>query len=240
MDTIHPADQFSPAAPVALVLAGGSGNRSGSTRPKQLLDLHGWPVFLHVVSRHAELGHRIVVVASAETKGEIDNAIARHLPEISADVVVGGTTRRLSALAGLQAIPESTHEDTAIVVHNAASPNTPSALISACIDSLADHDAVQAFVPSEVTTIRRDGLEVIEMIPRASTGFNLDPTAYRRSLADEMGRTIAGAPDEGQTLLDIALSLGARVGLVESPTDNIKITLPGDLDILRASMRTTR
>lgn len=225
------------STPVAVVLAAGSGSRSGSPQPKQLLDLHGSPVFIHAIRPYAALGHRVVIVAGEDVRGQIEAALAEHLPDLDPIVVVGGRTRQLSIVAGIDAIPEDSPADTAVILQNAASPNTREALISSCVQALDHHDAVQAYVPSDATTILHADGELVQLVPRATSGFTVDPTVYRRRLADEIARSIVGGTDAGDTTIDIALRLGARIALVESSVDNRKITLPGDHDRLSRSMR---
>lgn len=226
--------------PVAIVLAGGSGSRSGAGRPKQLLDLHGRPVFIHAVDLYVGLGHHVIVVAAEDVRDEMAVALSEHLPEVSVDVVTGGRNRRLSIVAGVMAVPDVTADDTAVILHNAASPNTPPSLVDDCLRALDGHDAVQPFVSSDVTTILHEDGALVGLVPRATSGFTTDPTVYRRRLVDEIARAITAEPDGGETTLDIAVGLGASIRLIESPVENLKITLPGDLERVSRSMERSR
>lgn len=229
--------EIDATTPIAIILAGGSGSRSGSHRRKQLLDLHGRPVFIHAVDRYAGLGHHVVIVAALDSREEMVGDLDHHLPRVRADVVSGGPNRRLSIVAGVDAIPDVTADDTAVILHNAASPNTPDWLVEACLRALVDHDAVQAYIPSDTTTILHADGAVVGVVPRLESGFTADPTVYRRRLVDEIRRAIVESPSAGDTTIDIALRLGVRIGLVESPSDNLKITIPGDVERISRSMR---
>jgi 2-C-methyl-D-erythritol 4-phosphate cytidylyltransferase len=229
----------SPTTPVALVLAAGTGNRVGGAVPKQLLPLAGKPVIIHALEQHARLGHHVIVVVAAAALTEIEELLKQHLAQCSVVLVAGGATRRESVLAGIAAVPAETGERTAVVLRNAASPNTPDAVVEACVAGVADMDGMQAYRPSETTTILHHEGRLEQLLSRSATGFTCDPTVYRRELLDAIGVAMTtGGP--GDTTLDIAQRLGADIGLVESPESNIKITTAGDLERLAAAMTTRK
>ncbi|MFT5202502.1 MAG: 2-C-methyl-D-erythritol 4-phosphate cytidylyltransferase [Candidatus Aldehydirespiratoraceae bacterium] len=224
---------MTPTTPVAVVLAAGKGVRVGSDIPKQFLELDGRPVVVHALEQHVRLGHYVVLVVSSDRRAEIDAILDRHLNDADISIVDGGATRQGSVAAGFGAIPAVTAKTSAVILHNAASPFTPDALVSACVAGLADFDGMQGYVPSNETTFTHDGTRLEQLIPRAAAGFTCDPTVYRRELVDKISDELSGT---GETTLDIATRLGARIGIVESPATNIKITTPGDFERVAAAM----
>ena len=226
-----------PATPVAIVLAAGTGSRMGADRPKQLLDLAGRPVLVHAVERHVERGDHVVLVAGRSIRAEVDEVLARHLPEAGVVVVVGGDSRRDSFLAGVDAVPASTGERTGVIVQNAASPNTPPELVAACLARLADADGAQAYLATQLTTFTHADGELRRLHDRERTGATADPTVYRRSLLDRIAATLRAEGERSTgTTLDVARRLGARIAVVESPPDNVKVTTPGDLERVARAM----
>lgn len=224
---------MSPSTPIALVLAAGRATRYGDDTPKQFLSLLGRPVVRWAIDQHLALGHHVVVVVAPEQRDRMKALIGEAAERV--DTVAGGATRRESVLAGVDAIPWTTHPDTAVVLRNAASPNTPDDLVLACVRGLASHDGMQAFVPSNETTFIHARGSLDKMIAREATGFTADPTVYRRSLIDAVADEMR-AGRRGETTLDIARRLGADIGLAESPPSNIKLTQAGDLERLAALM----
>lgn len=220
--------------PVAVVLAAGKGVRVGGDVPKQLLDLGGRPVLEHALAQHHRLGHHLVVVVSDASRPAVD-AWATTVEGPAPTIVTGGATRRASVLAGIDAVPGDTAAEAAVLLRNAASPNTADDVVLGCIEMVTVTDGAQAYVPSEATTFERDGDRLQRVIPRADTGFTCDPTVYRRELLDAIAAELRAGTD-GETTLDIARRLDATIGLVESPADNIKITTAADLDRVRAAM----
>lgn len=224
---------MTPTTPVAIVLAAGKGVRVGGDIPKQFLELDGRPVVVHALEQHVRLGHHVVLVIGSDHRTEIEAILDAHLEDATVSIVDGGATRQDSVAAGFAAIPAATAKTTAVILHNAASPNTPDALVAMCVAGLADFDGMQGYVPSSETTFTHDGTLLERLIPRATAGFTCDPTVYRRELVDQIADELSGT---GETTLDIAARLGARIGIVESPATNIKITTPGDLHRVAAAM----
>lgn len=226
-----------PTTPVALVLAAGSGSRIGSDRPKQLLPLLGKPVFLHAVARHCASGFRVIVVSASDIDDDIRRELMTHLPHAAVHVVTGGATRRESVLAGVAAIPDETGPDTGVIIQNAVSPNTPTALVAACLDRLASYDGSQAYVPIELTAVMHHDGELDRVVPRADIGYTADPTVYRRAVLDQIADVLRAGP-AGDTTIDVARRLGARIAMVTSSASNRKITLPDDLPWMEREMST--
>lgn len=218
-------------SPIAVVLAAGRGTRVGGATPKQLREVAGKPLAAHAIDQHLRLGHEVVLV--------IAEALAADFAAIVGDravtTVVGGDTRRESVLAGLGAIDPATDPATPVILRNAASPNVPDAVVVDCIAGVAVHYGTQAYRASEETTIVHDGRTIEQLVPRAATGFTCDPTVYRFSLALDIMEELT-ASTAGETTLDIAHRLGATIGLVVSPATNIKVTTPGDLDLVATAL----
>jgi len=223
------------STPVAIVLAAGKGVRTASDRPKQVLPLGDRPVMAYAVDQHLRMGHRVVLVVSDAVRGVAREVVGAHPSGGAVAVVEGGATRRESVLAGIAAIPTDADETTAVILRNAASPNTADSVIESCLAGLSDHDGMQAYLASDSTTFIHDGVSLRTLVPRRETGFTCDPTVYRnalvRSVADEMRAGV-----DGETTLDIARALGASIGIVESSADNIKITTPDDLHRVAVAM----
>jgi 2-C-methyl-D-erythritol 4-phosphate cytidylyltransferase len=215
-----------------MILAAGEGNRFGASKPKQLLELHGRPLFAYALHQHVTSGHQTVIVVSESTKKTIMDYIARVFGNAGIVVVAGGATRRESILAGIDAIPLETPPRTGVLLRNAASPNIPTTVIDQVVRGLETVDCVQAYIPSSGTTFLHEDGRLERLYDRATTGLTVDPTGYNIELLRQIGQAMESSRD-GETTLDIARSLGAEISLVESPSTNIKLTVPTDMARLR-------
>ena len=196
---------------------------------KPFLELSGEPVLLRAVRPFLEhSGVREVVVALPVAQAESAPAWL-----IEADqrirVVAGGETRRDSVWAGLQALSDTL--DVA-VVHDGARPLVSPEVIDRCIELAGGGVGGVAGVPA-VDTMKEvdDEGNVVATPDRARLWHAQTPQAfplgviryaYRRSFTEDY------SPTDDAALMERG---GGRVVMVESSTDNFKITWPEDLEM---------
>jgi 2-C-methyl-D-erythritol 4-phosphate cytidylyltransferase len=221
-----------PEPTVAVVLAGGVGSRVGAETPKQFLDLAGTPVLGRTALSLAWCD-RLVVVHHPDHRERTRDVLDGVGLASQAVLVAGGATRRASIAAALVALAD-VGDAAALVLQNAASPNTPRALVQACLDGLATHEVVQAYVPAVHTVFAHDGRELTEVLPRRSLGYSADPTVYRLGCLRRIADAQADGIGAGEMTLDTARALGIPVLLVPSPESNLKLTTGNDLVVLQA------
>ncbi len=202
----------------AILVAAGNGNRFGGDIPKQFTIIAGKPVIRHAAE--ALLPH----VTALQPVGDADR-VADALAGLDVlPAVPGGDARQASVLAGLQAL--SPHAPELVLVHDAARPFVPPAVIPALLAALRSHDGAIPAIPVAdtlkrvqsgriVATVRRDGLY------RAQT-----PQAFRYHLLRALHGTGQGAATDDAALLEAA---GHPVAVVPGAEDNIKLTYPEDI-----------
>lgn len=220
-----------------VVPAAGSSRRMGAGAvPKQYLTLAGRSVLEWSVAPfldRAEIG-AIVVVRAAEDQHWRTLTLAQH-PKIM--TTVGGAERADSVSVGLVALGDRASERDWVLVHDAARP----CLLRADLDRLMSelrHDEVGGLLAAPVVdTLKRadDGGRVAETVARTALWRALTPQMFRYGLLQRALRQTAGATDEAQAVE----ALGLRPRLIAGDADNIKITVPADLQraerILRES-----
>ncbi|MGI8946284.1 MAG: 2-C-methyl-D-erythritol 4-phosphate cytidylyltransferase [Thermoleophilaceae bacterium] len=208
---------------VAIVPAGGSGERLGSGRPKAFVPVAGRALLDWSVEVLASACDRVVVAVPA---GE----------EAPPDRVRGGDSRSASVRSALEAAPEAE----VAVVHDAARPLLTRELVERCLAALAGgpFDGVIAAARVTDTIKQADGAgRVLRTLERSALWAVQTPqvfhaAALRRALAVD-GATLAAATDDA-SLLEAA---GGTVGVVESSPENLKVTTPLDLRVAEALLR---
>lgn len=226
----------------ALILAGGQGIRFGTAgQPKQFAEIDGKPLFIHALQTYLDLASVETILLVANPDFMDSSVTALHEFGLAAHVHIapGGDTRQESVRNGLGAITDlhELREDDAIVLHNAASPNTPADTVTRCIAALDNADVAQAYVPQLRTIFEMDGQQVGAVLPRSRLACSCDPTVYRAAALHRVMRRQEELGLLGDTTTDIALSLGMRIELVKSEQRNMKITTRSDIDALQAAMR---
>ncbi|MDO5025127.1 MAG: 2-C-methyl-D-erythritol 4-phosphate cytidylyltransferase [Trueperella sp.] len=131
------------AADFTAVIAGaGSGTRLGADRPKALVLLAGEPLIVHAVRTMRAAGvANVVVTVPAAVQDEFSQALAAA--ELSAELVVGGSSRQESVANGLAAVTTEF-----VLVHDAARALTSVAIVRRVMAALlAGNRAVVPAVP---------------------------------------------------------------------------------------------
>jgi len=219
----------------AIVPAAGEGTRLG-VGPKALVDLGGAPVVAHALTALAAGGVTQLVVA-IPPPGPAGDAVAAALAAVgdilpsgvSVRVVTGGSDRTASVRAALAVLPP---EVEIVLVHDAARPLTPAALVARVIAAVeAGRDAVVPGLPvvDTVKAVRagvvhtthdRDGLLAVQT-----------PQGFRRELLDRAHARATVAVTDDAALVE---ALGVPVHVTAGDPDAFKVTRPIDLLLARA------
>lgn len=232
-----PAGSARPARTIAVVLAGGTGQRVGSPLPKQLIEVAGRPILAHAIAAfdaHSAIDAVLVVMAAGHT--ERAAAIAAPFGKVSA-VIEGGDSRTASTLAALAAL-RGEPDDALVLFHDAARPFVTAAVIDRCVTALAEYDAVAVGVPAADTIVAvRDGL-VHEMPSRAGLRRFQTPQGFRLGViraAYEKARAApeaSGAPAATDDCGVVHRHLPeVPIKVVEGDERNLKVTHPLDVAI---------
>lgn len=139
--------------------------------------------------------------------------------------VAGGDTRADSVRAALAAVPADAE---IIVVHDAARPLASPLLFAAVIGAVrAGADAAIPGLAVSDTLKRVDGDRVIETVPRDGLVVVQTPQAFR---SDALRRAHAAGTDGSDDAVLVEQS-GGVVRIVSGEARNLKITVPGDLEV---------
>lgn len=213
-----------------MILAAGRGVRFGAPVNKSFVELLGKPLLLWSVEAFLEAGvvQELVVVSRP---GEAE-AVERVLSGVGLPwrTVEGGARRQDSSLAGIRAAREEI-----VLVHDAARPLVSPELIRAVFRAAVEHGAAVPVVPVRDTlryvdrgfllgkTVEREGLHAVQT-----------PQGFRRDLVLP---ALEEADRRGVSLTDDATAVihaGAEVAAVPGDPRNLKVTYPGDLELLAA------
>ena len=203
----------------ALIVAAGKGERLGGDVPKQYRPIGGKPVLrwaVEAMAGHRSIDHvRVVVGAGQEA---IAKTLLEGLP--IGELIRGGAERSDSVLNGLRAIAEGT-----VLVHDAARPFCPPAVIDRLLTALKDSDGAVPVLPVADTLAFGDGTLDAPVdrkgLLRVQTpqAFHVEDLIYAY---EEAGR--AAATDESTVML----AAGLKVTTVEGDPMLEKLTTQAD------------
>ncbi|MGK5551270.1 2-C-methyl-D-erythritol 4-phosphate cytidylyltransferase [Actinomadura kijaniata] len=218
---------------VAVVLAGGVGQRMGAATPKQLIEVGGRPILalsIEAFDRHPDVDEVLVVMAAGHLRTAA--AIAEPFGKVSR-VIEGGDTRTASTAAALRALA-GLPGDARVLFHDAARPFVDRATIDRVLAALETEAAVAVGVPSADTIVEVAGGVVAAMPPRETLlrfqtpqGFRLDTIrkAYELALSDPGLRATDDCGIVHRYLPDVP------VRVVAGSERNLKVTHPLDIVI---------
>jgi 2-C-methyl-D-erythritol 4-phosphate cytidylyltransferase len=226
---------------VAVVLAGGSGRRFGSAKPKQLGLLAGRTLIEHCVLAFdaAPAVDEVVVVVAADIAAEVRSAVAVYRKVTG--VIEGGASRTDSTRRALGwLLGKAMAPDTKVLFHDAARPLIDQRTIADCVAALDDWQAISVVVPSADTIVEVAGGAIRRVLPRdllarcqTPQGFRLSVISRAYDLAgDDPGFAAVPATDDCGVVLRYLPEI--PIGVVEGSERNLKITYAADLTVAHA------
>ena len=209
---------------VALIVAAGQGVRSGGTLPKQFAILAGKPMIAHsfaALANHPGIDRVVVAIGQGQ-----EAALAAALGDV--EHVAGGATRRLSVLAGLEALASGNPQR--VLVHDAARPFLSAAVIDRLLAALDTSEGAVPALPVTDTLARDDSAlrdaTLGEVVPRDGLHRVQTPQAFRFGTVLAAHRDWVG--EEPTDDAQMVRKAGGSVALVEGDMMLEKITYPAD------------
>jgi 2-C-methyl-D-erythritol 4-phosphate cytidylyltransferase / 2-C-methyl-D-erythritol 2,4-cyclodiphosphate synthase len=213
----------------ALIVAAGKGTRIGGDLPKQFASLCGKSMLAHSVSAfilHPAIQDIVVVIGEGQAE-QARTTLGNHADSVN--FVTGGTERRDSVRAGLEALAAT--GTTRVLIHDAARPFLPVRVIDALLEAL-DHTpgAVPALPVADTLAKSSDSggdATLGDNVPRANLNRIQTPQAFHLDAILAAHRVWP----EGEEATDDAQMLrrmGQDVMLVPGDPMLEKITHPAD------------
>ena len=211
---------------VALLVAAGSGERLGASRPKAFVTLAGRPMLEWSVAALRMAGLSEIVVAMPEGEAVPSGCVG----------VRGGRMRSESVRAALTAAGEGEW----VVVHDAARPLVSPALFREALAALSGADCAVAAAPM-TDTVKEAGPDhrVVATLDRSRLWAIQTPQAFRRQALeralDVPDDVLAAATDDAW----LVERSGGSVMVVPSTPANFKVTTPHDLRVAELLLEET-
>jgi 2-C-methyl-D-erythritol 4-phosphate cytidylyltransferase len=226
---------------VAVVLAGGTGQRMGLEIPKQLVKIAGKPIMQHTlqVFQGAPQIDEIIVAMTPGFLAEAEAIVAAAGCTKVSRVIEGGATRTETTMRAIEAVGASVAEAN-VLFHDAVRPFIDHRVIEDCVTALERYEAVDVAIPSADTIIRVDdyGGTVIKDVPRRDLlRRGQTPQCFRLSTIREAYALALADPDftEGKVSATDDCSVVLRylpdvpIVVVPGSEQNMKVTHPVDV-----------
>ncbi len=226
----------------AVIVAGGSGERFGDPRGKQFVELAGLPLVAWSIlafDSAPSVAHLVIVCPQGRENEMRQNVLARVELRHEVTLAVAGVTRQDSVFNGLMAVPE---ELALVAIHDGARPLIEVGTIEECLAAVRGNKQVDGAICASRET---DTLKVVDSAgrimgtpDRSQFWCAQTPQAFARETILHAHESALLEGFVGTDDASIIEHAGGTVLVVESPRDNIKITVPEDLALAEATLAT--
>jgi 2-C-methyl-D-erythritol 4-phosphate cytidylyltransferase len=215
---------------VGLVIpAGGAGQRLGG-RAKAELPLAGKPMLQWTLAPFLsieEIQHIVIALPATLLASPPD-----WLRDKRISLVQGGAERSESVRAGLSALPPDVD---IVVIHDAARPLVRVELIREVLDAAcAGSGAIAALPATDTIHVVDDELRIVQTPDRNMLWQAQTPQVFPRSLIEAAHRRAAGERWSSTDDAALVVRCGGMVQIVKGDAENLKITVPRDIEVAEA------
>ena len=218
---------------ICIALFGGTGERFGAPYPKQFVPLGDEPmvlVTLKALSNCEEI-EEIYVVSEPTSREKVYNLVrGANLTKVRA-ILSGGKTRQDSSRLALEHLAESgVEKDALVTIVDGDRPFVDSRIVHESYEAAENIGASVVAIPATSSMLcSEDGKTVSNYLDRGKIYAVQTPQTFRFGLIYEAAERFKDPPvTDDASLIRLA---GGEVALLQGSPDNIKITVPADVDI---------
>lgn len=221
---------------IGIILAGGSGQRVGGERPKQLMVIAGKTVLEHslTVFQNNRSIDEIIIVGNAGYLQEIRTIANKETyPKVS-HIISGGAERHHSTLAALEKCGE---EECNLIIHDAVRPLVTTQMIDENISALTDCDACTTALPTTDTILESDPEHAyVRSIPDRTLLYNVQtPQSFKKTTL-QRAYTLALQDPCFHSTDDCGVVChylpATRIKIVIGTSSNLKLTYKEDIQVI--------
>lgn len=227
---------------IALIIAGGSGNRMGQDIPKQFMHVDGCPIIIHTMicfQRHPDIDYIAVVCLRGW-----ETVLQAYANQFSVSklkwIFPGGETGMKSIHNGIYGLRDAgCKDDDLVLIHDSVRPLLSQDIISSNIAICKAYGyAITGIKCREAILESNDGFSSQTSIPRDKLIRTQTPQTFRLKniiRIHEQAKSM-GITDSVASCTLVAEVGGQEMHIVPGSEKNIKITTVEDLEILKALM----
>lgn len=222
----------------AIVVAAGVGRRFKNKNGKQFVDLLGRPL----ISYGIESIHlcRSVDAITLVTNEETIDACRRDVVDKFGfskveNIIAGGESRQESVYLGLMSLNDSTDK---VIIHDGARPNISVEKIEEVVEAATiDNGAILAVPVTDTIKLAGKMDTIANTLEREGLWSAQTPQVFDYHVLME-AHVLAIADDyHGTDDASLVERLGRPVKVMFGDYENLKVTTPGDLDMIKAIMK---
>ncbi len=231
---------------IAIIFAGGTGQRMGSDIPKQFMKVQGREIIIHTLEKFEVNDNidQIVVACIEDWIPELEKLLQRYDIDKVVSVIPGGATGQDTiylALEEARRVNANEEEDPIVLIHDGVRPLITQETINKCVDGVIDYgSAITSTACFETPLLSVDGQTVENMPPRRAVYTAQAPQCFYLNDILEAHHQVRKTNPEYKDIVDscgLMFSLGKKCHLIEGNRGNIKVTTPEDYITLLGNLQ---
>ena len=218
---------------VAIIFAGGTGQRMGAEIPKQFMKVQGREIIVHTLEKFDvnENIDEIIVCGIEDWIPYLNKLVSRYDLEKVVSVIPGGNSGQDTIFKGLQEA-KARYENAVVLIHDGVRPLITEETIDKCVEAVEEHGSAITVTPSfETPVISYDG-ETVEEMPlrrvvytaQAPQAFYLNDIYSLHMVERQINPDYEGIVDS----CGLFFKNGIKCHLIEGNRGNVKVTTPED------------
>ncbi len=223
---------------IAIIIAGGSGNRMGQDIPKQFLNVGEKPIIIYtleVFQKHPNIDGIIVVCIKGWENVLKSYANQFNITKLVA-VVEGGTCGQESIKKGLDKANELYNEEDIVLIHDAIRPMVSEEIISDNIAKCNLYGNATVVTPCTTVVLKKDDKEYSQnVVDRDMVVLTQTPQSFKlKDILDAHAEAEEKGIKNSVASCTLYSELGRKVYFSVGSETNIKLTRSADIEIFKA------
>ncbi|MXP76807.1 NTP transferase domain-containing protein [Lachnospiraceae bacterium WCA-9-b2] len=231
-------------ANIALLIAGGSGNRMHQDIPKQFLTVNEKPVIIYTLEafeKHPEIGS--IAVVCIDGWEQVLWAYAKQFNITKLKYVFsGGENGQASIRNGVYELEKQFKENDIVLIHDAIRPLVSAEIISDCISKTIQYGNAITVIPcAEAMMQTENGVMADKSYPRDRLKRTQTPQGFYLGQICELHRkALKAGITNSVASCTLMIEMGQQVYFSAGSEKNIKLTTVEDIDIFKALLAAKR
>lgn len=229
---------------IALIIAGGSGNRMHQDIPKQFLTVNEKPVIMYTLEafeKHPEID--AIAVVCIEGWERVLQAYSKQFNISKLQYIIpGGSNGQGSIRNGVYELEKHFAEEDIVLIHDAIRPLVSAEIISDNIRVCREHGNAITVIPcAEAMLQTENGVVSVATYPRDNLKRTQTPQAFHlKDICDLHRSAIEAGNTDSIASCTLMVEMGKKVFFSEGSEKNIKLTTVEDIDIFKALLAAKR
>ena len=229
---------------IALIIAGGSGQRMGQEIPKQFLNVYDKPVIIYTLEAFQN-NPNIDVIAVVCISGwyhVLDVYAKQFNINKLKHIIAGGSCGQESIKNGIMALEKAYGGDNIVLIHDAIRPMITDDIIDECISVTREKGNAITVIPcAEAMLVTDSQVDSDRSYPRGNLKRTQTPQGfYLKDLCDLHREALKNNINDSVASCTLMIELGKTCYFCSGSEKNIKLTTVEDLDIFKALLKEKR